>query len=115
LGKAGLPIDQKSWFRDEFFGSVTWIPTTMRTGNVKEQAIIPFEVFIAGRSEGIVDMRVDHAVNRIAAQNNAPTWLNWSGLLQAIRSTDFTGWYLVLERLSGRFRLHLSRTAPTSG
>jgi hypothetical protein len=114
LGQAGHPIDQKTWFRDTFFSSVNWQPERMRTGNIKEVVNIPLEVFVNEDSQGRFSIRFDHAPNRIANQNNAPTWLQWSGLTNLIRSQNFTDWYLVLERFApDTYRLRLSQTEPT--
>ena len=113
LGKAGHPIDQKTFFRDRFFRNATWKTMPMHTGNVKEEAIIPFEVVVRGQSIGSYPIRVDHAPNRIANQNNSPTYLNWSSLLDEITRTNYTNYYLLLERLSsGAFRLSLTPTQP---
>lgn len=114
LGKAGHDIDQKTWFREEFFAPINdWEQETMRTGNVKEVADVQFEVFVDAQSRGNRLVRIEHAPNRIADQNNAPTWLHWSNLTEIIRSRDFTNWYLILERFEPTlFRLHLSRSEP---
>lgn len=113
LGQAGHPIDQKTWFRDVFFSAVSWSTETMRTGNVKDVVDIHMEVFVNEVSQGAFSIRVDHAENRIADQNNAPTWLQWSELTRLIRSRDFTGWYLILERFDpATYRLRLTQTKP---
>ena len=114
LGKAGRPIDQKTWFRDTFFAPLEWRNERMRTGNIKEVTDVPFEVLVDDESIGEYELRVDHAPHRIANQNNAPTWLHWSTLLDVIRTEDFTDWYVVLSRLTdGRYQLKLARTEPT--
>jgi len=113
LGKAGHPIDQKVFFRDHFFANVAWTQETMRTGRSKELAVIPFDVHVERRHLGVFNLSVDHAPSRIASQNNAPTWLNWSSLSEQIRSRDYTNWYVLLERHSnGGFRLTLTRRMP---
>jgi hypothetical protein len=84
----------------------------MRTGRSKEKAIVPFEVFVDNDRIDTYNVRIDHAGHRVAGQNNAPTWLNWSELLPLIRKQDFTNWYLVLESIGGSFRLSLSRALP---
>ena len=113
LGKAGHDIDQKTWFRNDLFAPATWTSETMRTGNVKEVANIRMDIFVNTTKRGTFFVRFDHAPNRIAHQNNAPTWLNWSGLIELIRSHDFTNWWLVLERFDpNTYRLTLSQTEP---
>jgi hypothetical protein len=115
LGQAGHGIDQTTWFRDTFFGPVTgWRQVTMRTGNIKEVVDLRFEVFVELENRGHHIARIEHAPNRIANQGNSPTWLNWSGLTQIILESDFTGWYVVIERLNPLgYRLRLTRTEPT--
>jgi HKD family nuclease len=113
LGKAGFEIDQKVWFRYVFFDRVRWTQERMRTGPIKEVAEVPFEVIVADEPLGTFDVRIDHATNRIASQNNAPTWLHWSSLMELIRRDDFTGWYLELEKHPGSYRLRLSKTRPS--
>jgi hypothetical protein len=114
LGKAGHDIDQKTWFRDVFFDRLTWQPVSMRTGNTKERATHGFQVLVNGEQLGTYEMSIDHAPNRIADQNNAPTWLHWSSLLDVVRQRDFTGWYLVLEKLRSSYRLQLSTSHPAA-
>jgi hypothetical protein len=112
LGKASFSIDQKTWFRDRFFVGANWQVQEMRTGRQKEFANVPFEVFVDDTRLGTYTVRIDHAAHRVADQNNAPTWLNWSELLPLIRRQDFTDWYLVLEKRGESFRLILRRTQP---
>lgn len=117
LGKAQRKdIDQKIWFRYEFFDAVTWTTETMRGGgNVKEIALIPMEVFEETRYLGRFDVRFEHAPNRIADQNNAPTYMHWSSLESVIRAKDYTDWWIALERLrDGTFRLTLTQSEPTN-
>jgi hypothetical protein len=113
LNRAGHPIDQKTWFRNVFFAPVAWRDESMRSGKPIEVVDIPLQVFINEVSRGEYSIRFDHAEHRIANQNNAPTWLQWSGLTELIRSQDFEDWYLVLERLDpATYRLRLSETEP---
>lgn len=113
LGKSGFDIDQKTWFRKIFFDQVMWRRERMRTGQIKESAEVSFEVFVGSDCLGTYELRIDHAPNRIAGQNNSPTWLNWSLLLPVILQKDFTSWYLVLEKHKSLYRLKLSRARPS--
>lgn len=116
LSQAGHPIDHKSWFRAELFGpNVAWSDQPMRSGNSKEVAVIPFDVLVEDEYLGKYNLTVDHAENRIADQNNAPTYLNWSGLLPVIRASDFRGWWMGIARLSdGSFQLKLLSQKPSA-
>jgi HKD family nuclease len=108
LGQAHHAIDQKTYFREEFFKGVGWTEETMRTGTVMEVAEIAFEVVMEDQLLGEYTIRVDHAATRIANQNNSPTWMHWSSLIDVVRQTDLAGYALTLERLSdGEFRLRL--------
>lgn len=111
LGQARHPINQATFFRKYFFAGASWAAHPMRTGRVKEVAVVPFDVSIEGRSMGTNVLRIDHNEQRIASQRNSPTWLNWSGLAPVIRRRNLTGRYLALERLSdGTFRLRITRS-----
>jgi hypothetical protein len=113
LGQAGHPINKETYFKNQLFQGVAWSQQTMHTGNIKEIAVIPFDVFIERRHLGIYNVAVDHAENRIADQGNAPTYLNWSSLRDLILRRNYTDWFLVLERYSnGGFRLTLTRSQP---
>lgn len=117
LSKAGHGIDQKVWFRNELFGPVEWAKETMKqSGRIKEVAMIKFDVLVEDQELGQFELRVDHAEGRIANQNNAPTYLNWSTMIDVIRENDFRGWWLEIARLAdGTFRLRLLRQEPLAG
>jgi hypothetical protein len=115
LGKAGHPIDKKTWFRNEFFRGVDWKVQQMRSGNSKEAATVEFDVHIDEEELGSFPLRVDHAEVRIADQDNVPTYLNWSSLIDVIRKNDFRDWWLELARLTdGGFRLRLLQAEPAA-
>lgn len=85
----------------------------MRSGSIKETALIPFDVYVEDENLGRYQLRVDHAEVRIADQNNSPTYLNWSTMIDVIRESDFRDWWLELARLrDGTFRPHLLRDEP---
>jgi len=70
-------------------------------------------VRIDGTRLGTFSLTVDHNEQRIANQNNAPTWLNWSSFVGNIKASDYTDRYLLLEQLAGgSFRLTISRSEP---
>jgi hypothetical protein len=118
LNKGPHPIDQTVFFRQHFFAGAAWTQRLMRSyqgrpKRTKEIATIPFDVFISGRHLGNYDLTVDHANSRIAGQGNSPTWLNWSDLGTEIGKNDYTGWYLLLERLANNtFQLKIRKTKP---
>jgi len=77
LTKAGLHIDQKTFFREEMFGFANW-SSEERPG--VEEAIIPFEVIFDSDTLGQFTLKIDHRESRIASQDNVPTWLHWGSL-----------------------------------
>lgn len=114
LTKARFDIDWRTWFRQELLGGLDWADVRMSSGKTKEVTVARFEVFVDGAHLGHRDLRLDHAAHRIAGQNNAPTYLNWSSMLEVIESKDFTGWWLELALLSdGSYRLQLLREEPS--
>lgn len=112
LSKAGHDrVDQKIYFRQSFFGDADWESEATPRG-AHETAIVPFEVVVDGRVLGIIELQVSHAEYRIADQNNVPTWLHWGRqrLMPELRRTDYSGYYVSLERLAdGRCRLTIGR------
>ena len=114
LTKAHFDIDWRRWFRDELLGALGWSTERMRSGKTKEVTVARFEVYVDGKHLGHKNLRFDHAPHRIADQNNAPTYLNWSSMLMVIESRDFTGWWLELASLGdGTYRLQLLRDEPS--
>lgn len=114
LNKAGHPIDQKVWFREQLFGSADWSIKAMQgSGGTKEVAEVEFEVLIEDEYLGRYPVRIDHAERRIAKQNNAPTYLNWSSIIDVVRENDFQDWWLDLALLTDQsFRLKLAKEEP---
>lgn len=56
-------------------------------------------MYVEDENLGRYQLRVDHAEVRIADQNNSPTYLNWSTMIDVIRESDFRDWWLELARL----------------
>ncbi len=98
LSKAGHPIDWRTYFRRDFFGSEQWRKTQV-SGHQAEEASVRFDVVLGGQSLGEVDILIDYATHREADQNNVPTVLHWGALGEHMRATDFTGFYVVLSKL----------------
>ncbi len=109
LAKAGLPINHKTYFRHDFFGSCNWAGTRQSTGP-KEGVDVPFNVVIDGQHKGESWLNVDHAAHRVAGQGNVPTWLHWgSELGEYLQITDRVGDYVTLEKSSdGHYTITIS-------
>jgi hypothetical protein len=106
-------INWLTWFRHELFGPAKWEGVKDRNGNDVEIAWVPFVVTIGGKSHGVIELQVDHAVHRESGQHNHATVLHWGRLGPVLRRTDYTGHVLTLQRLSeGTYRLDIS---PGSG
>lgn len=83
----------------------------MKSGNEKEVLSVPFEVIIENDSIGIRQLTIDHSEARIAGQNNTPTYLNWSSIIDIVRDNDFRNWWLELVRFDDQsYQLRLRRT-----
>ena len=110
LTRAGHPIDQKTYFREDFFRNANWV---VRTGT-REEAEVEFHVSIDGRLEGPIALMISHDPQRVAGQNNAPTFLHWARQLgQIFKETDLAGRYITLDLLdSGEYRLVISEARP---
>lgn len=112
LTQAGHDIDHEQYFRNDLFAGQQWAGKPVAKG-VREEAIVPFEVTTMGTSRGTVPLKVDHADFRIAAQNNVPTWLHWGLLQPVLRANNWTGQFVVIQRLSdGAYTLDITGTQP---
>ncbi len=110
LTQAGHPISWTTWFRRNLFGPATWRDDVDRRGNAIERADVPMEVFIDGRSVGVLTFKITHAPHRESEQANHTTALHWGPLAQALKNNDYTGYTLMLARMSdGSYRLSLDR------
>ena len=112
LAKARHPIDSQTYFRHQMFGDAEW--ETLQTPNgLRDTAHIPFEVVIDGANLGEIKLKVDHSQHREAGQRNIVTLIHWGRLGSALRQTDYTGAWVVLEAWAdGRHRLEISWVEP---
>lgn len=115
LVQAGHPINQTNYFRADFFANRPWTGTPRPRG-LFEETTVPFHVVVNGVDHGVHTLRVDHAPWREAGQGNHTTVLHWDDVAAILDATNFTGHYVVLERLTdGSFRLGITPTDPGSG
>lgn len=114
LVQAGHQINQTNYFRADFFANRPWTGTPRPRG-LFEETTVPFHVVVNGVDHGVHTLRVDHAPWREAGQGNHTTVLHWDGVAAILDATDYTGHYVVLERLiDGSFRLEITPTDPGS-
>jgi hypothetical protein len=112
LVQAGHPIDQTNYFRHNFFASLPWAGTPKPRG-VLEQTVVPFSVVLNGVNLGVHNLRVDNAAYREAGQRNHTSVLHWDDLGPTLAAVDYTGHFVVLERLTdGSYRLEVTPTDP---
>lgn len=115
LVQAGHLINQTSYFRADFFANRPWTGTPRPRG-LFEETTVPFHVVVNGVDHGVHMLRVDHAPWREAGQGNHTTVLHWDDVAAILDATDYTGHYVVLERLTdGSFRLEITPTDPGAG
>jgi HKD family nuclease len=107
LTQAGHPIDQRTYFRNEFFGGLGWGPDPDRAGG--EIVWVDFDVVVAGRRRGVVALAVVHDPSRVSGQGNFATTIKWGALLDEIRSGNYVDDFVTLERITpSDFRLVVS-------
>jgi len=87
--KAGHPIDQSRWFREELFGDAIWVPDVSRPR--RERATVRFEVTIDGVSRGTHELELKHDSTRESSQRNFTTDLKWGSLTPILREVELTG------------------------
>lgn len=115
LVQAGHPINQTTYFRADFFANRPWTGTPRPRG-LFEETTVPFRVVVNGVDHGTRTLRVDHAPWREAGQGNHTTVLHWDDVAPILDAADYTGHYVLLERLKdGSFRLEIVPTNPGSG
>lgn len=98
LVQAGHDIDQRTYFRDHFFGDMRWRQVPKRGRGTKEEAQANFEVIVSGARLGVFRLAIDHIPSLESGQGNRATVLRWQELKEHLRTIDHTGEYATLER-----------------
>jgi len=107
LAQAGFKVDQKSWFREVLFGKLNW--QTENAVKPVESTYPIFNVWVDEEWLGKQELRVSYKLSRIANQNNISTVLHWGPLTHTLKSRDFVGYYVTIERLANNeFNLIIS-------
>ncbi|MBW0113910.1 phospholipase D family protein [Pseudonocardia abyssalis] len=112
LSQARLPIDHKTYFRQDFFGDQIWRPDERSSG--LEVCFVEMKVFVYGQDLGIMPFRIDHKASRIADQNNVPTVLKWGGLGERLRREDHKGDFVIIEVLNDGYVLRIQLEEPSA-
>ncbi len=111
LTKAGHPIDFRTYFRDSFFRGLPWGPDTRPQRAGGEAVEVDFTVSLPGQPEKKARLLVAHDPRRVAGQNNFATSVHWGELMPDMRATDYTDYFVTLERYSDdSFRLVIAPT-----
>jgi hypothetical protein len=110
LGKAGHPIDARTYFRDDFFKTAQWIGQP----GERETTTVAFDVFVVNEHVGSLNLVVDYVPAFEAGQGNRTTLLRWGDWMnEHFRTVDHIGAYVTVERLSDdSFRLTIGES-PT--
>lgn len=108
LSQESAEIDHKRYFREDFFGGLPWAPTEDK--DHEQEVLIGFHTWIDGNDYGLQDLRVSHDPRRISGQGNVPTVIHWGTLSPALRSTNYVGLFVSIERTEGgKFNLVISQ------
>ncbi|MDK9674742.1 phospholipase D-like domain-containing protein [Propionibacterium freudenreichii] len=108
LSQETAAIDHKHYFRDDFFGGLPWTPTEGKSS--EQEVIVGFHTWIDGQDLGVQDLRLSHDPHRVSGQGNVPTVLHWGVLSRIMRSTNYIGFFVSIERtLDGRYNLVISQ------
>ena len=109
LVKARNPIDPRTYFRRNLFGSAAWTRGRTGTGKPLEVARVRFDVTLLGRRRGAMDIEVSYAPNREAAQSNYTSLLHLGPLATHFAARDMTGRQMTIERrANGTFALSIA-------
>lgn len=109
LSQEAAEVDHTRYFRDDFFGGLPWAPTAEKDS--EQEVMVGFDTWIDGQDLGVQDLRLSHDPRRISGQGNVPTVLHWGVLSSAMRSTNYIGHFVSIERTTdGRYNLVVSQT-----
>ena len=108
LGKGKTGVNPTVYFRNVFFGGLTWLSVTPPKNSKmlnKEEASFQADILINNIVVGRETIRVSHSASREAGQKNIPTVLHMSSLRKYLK-TNFIGGYITIEIDSlGGFRV----------
>jgi hypothetical protein len=107
LSQEDFSIDHTTYFREVLLGGLDWRPAVRVAG--MEELWVVMETVVAGDYLGPVNLRISHLPSRISNQGNVPTVLHWGDLGPRMRSNNYVGLYVTLERgAMDKFNLTIS-------
>ncbi|WP_280476839.1 phospholipase D family protein [Nocardia farcinica] len=108
LSQENAAVDHKHYFRYDFFGGLPWAPTEGKQS--EQEVIVGFRTWIDGQDLGVQDLRLSHDPRRVSGQGNVPTVLHWGTLGSVMRSTNYIGFFVSIERtVDGGYNLVVSQ------
>ncbi|WFF32857.1 hypothetical protein FAM19024_002405 [Propionibacterium freudenreichii] len=108
LSQGEADINHRIYFHNTMFGGLPWTPTAGKT--TEQEVVVKFHVWVDGTDFGEREIRLSHDPHRISGQGNVPTVLHWGPLSPLLRSTNYIGYYVTLERVvGGGYNLVVSR------
>lgn len=115
LVKAGFPVNTQTYFRQELFADLDWVPGKTRTTNKDvETASVRMRTNVLGHDLGTLSFSASYAPNRVAAQNNYTTLLHLGPLSQVFARQNMTNKWLAISRADdGSFSLAITDKSPT--
>lgn len=107
--------DFQSWFRNQFFNGVAFVPGVFGREHV-EIAKIPFEVTVRDVNIGTETLTITHGGDREQSNNTPNTWLHWSSKLEHIlQLNDFSARPVRITRDDhGAFHLDIDAAADAN-
>lgn len=112
LTRSEFDFDHTQYFRQTMFADAVWAARPDTRGE-REEAIVTFDVTIAGKSLGSIALKIDHADYRAANQGNVTTWLHWGPLGATLRAGNFKGWHAIVKKYDdGSYSLEVAEAAP---
>jgi hypothetical protein len=103
------PINAQTYFREDFFGAVSWFEEVTRTGQTVESAHVRMLVSINDVNIGEQDIHITHGTSRESGQGNYTTLIHLGPLALYFSSEDMTGRRITIQRRNdGSYSLTIS-------
>jgi HKD family nuclease len=97
-------IDQRHYFKDVVFDSLTWVPDTKASKKHLLRAVADFEIIVNGISNGVYSLDLTHNSStntKTYRQNNAMTQVHWGAAKPIIAQKGLLNKHMSLYHLGG--------------
>ena len=94
-----LDVDQRHYFRDDVFATVSWHHDSNPSKAHLERAKVNFQIIIDGIDVGTYELKLTHNTRTNTAtyrQRNAMTQLHWGEMINIIRDRGLLGKFITL-------------------